>query len=293
MVLAGRRYREDHGGDRAGALAFATLLSLVPLLLLALAAFGAAGLDPSILDAVRRWLLGNFVPDTARGIEETITRSLDALAGNRRLFGAAGLAALVFTGWKLLATLQRSFEQIGGARDFGSRLLRVLGFWITVLLAPFLVAASLFLSGLLETLATRGYLPTDGMLVTKVLLPLAPGWAAVLLVYRLCIGKKVAWRAAILAATVTAACGEVLKVGFAVYVRQAFLTKTVLSGMGVMPLFLVWLYLSWVVFLLGAELCFVVHDYEGALRRCGLEPAGPPGPAVSAPAAPGGPPPGP
>ena len=81
-------------------------------------------------------------------------------------------------------------------------------------------------------------------------------------------------------AAVSALLWESLKIGFALYVRRAFMVKTVLSGMGVVPVFLLWIYLSWMAFLLGAELAFVVHDYDGALRRGGLVPtsASPGGP---------------
>ena len=273
VLLAGRRYREDHAGDRAAALAFATLLSMLPLLLLGLAVFGASGVDASRLEAVQRWLLDNFVPDTARGVQETLESTLGALRAASGGLGIAGVAFLVVTGWKLLATLQRTFEQIWGVRDFASRLRRVLAFWGVVVLSPFLVAASVLIFGFLEALAASGLLP--GSVPEQAaawLLPMVPGWAGVLLVYRLFAGRRTSWRAAILGATVAAVLAEGLKLGFALYVKRAFVTRTVLSGMGVVPVFLIWLYLSWVAFLLGAELAFVLHDYDGALRRGGLEP---------------------
>jgi len=279
VVLTGRRYREDHAGDRAGALAFATLLSLLPLLLLALAAFGAVGMGPESLQHVRRWLLDNFVPDTALSFQQTVESTLDAVEKSRRGFGTVGSAMLVLTGWKLLATLQRTFEQIWGVRDFASRMRRMVTFWGSVLLAPFLVLGSLFLSGVVESLNSRGLLPGGALAATATyLLPAVPGWIGVLVVYRYCAGRRTTWRAAVVGAAVSSLSWELLKIGFALYVRRAFVMKTVLAGMGVVPVFLLWVYLSWVAFLLGAELAFVVHDYNGALRRGGLVPLPPPTP---------------
>lgn len=276
VVLTGRRYREDHAGDRAAALAFATLLSLLPLLLLALAAFGAVGMGPETLQGVRQWLLGTFVPETARSFQLTVESTLDAVEGSRRGFGTVGLLMLVLTGWKLLATLQRTFEQIWGVRDFASRMRRMIAFWGAVILAPFLVAGSLLLSGFVETQAGRGLLPGGTLTAAATyLLPAIPGWIGVLVIYRYCAGRRTTWRAAVAGAAVSALLWEILKIGFALYVKRAFVLKTVLSGMGVLPVFLLWIYLSWVAFLLGAELAFVLHDYGGALRRGGLAPREP------------------
>jgi membrane protein len=283
LLLTGRRYREDHAGDRAGALAFATLLSLLPLILIALSVVGAVGMSPETLQQVRRWLLSTFVPETAGSFQQTIDATIDSVQNSRRGFGTIGVLMLFLTGWKLLATLQRTFEQIWGARDFASRMRRMLGFWGTVMLAPFLVAASLVLSGFVVTLEARGLLPAGVLVATATyLLPAVPMWLGVLAIYRFCAGRRTTWRAAVVGAAVTALLWELLKIGFTLYVKRAFVVKTVLSGMGVVPVFLVWIYLSWVAFLLGAELAFVVHDYAGALRRGGIDPTS---------AAPGDPPP--
>jgi len=281
VVLSGRRYREDHAGDRAAALAFATLLSLLPLLLLALATFGAVGMGPESLHHVRQWLLGIFVPETAQSFQQSVENALDSIEKSRRGFGTVGLVMLVLAGWKLLSTLQRTFEQIWGVRDFKSRMRRMVTFWGAVMLAPFLVVGSLFLSGFVESLGNRGLLPGGTLSATAVyLLPAVPGWFAVLVIFRYCAGKRTTWRAAVVGAAVSSLLWELLKAGFALYVRRAFVVRTVLSGMGVVPLFLLWIYFSWVAFLLGAELAFVVHDYDGALRRGGLAPR--PDPAAPA-----------
>lgn len=271
VVLASRRYREDHAGDRAAALAFATLLSMLPLLLLALSVFGAAGVQQARLDAVREWLLENFLPETARGLQGSFEGTLADLRTASRGLGIAGGVLLLAAGWKLYATLQRTFEQIWGVRDFRSRLRRLIGFWGTLLLAPFLVTASVVLSGRIEAAAARGEFPPGNVSqVVSLLLPAVPGWIGVLLVYRFCAGRASSWRSAVLGATAATACWEWLKIGFAFYVKRAFVTRTLVAGMGVLPVFLVWLYLSWVAFLLGAELAFVANGYDDALRRTGL-----------------------
>ncbi len=270
-VLAARRYREDHAGDRAAALAFATLLSMLPLSLLALSGLGGTGVGPERLEAVRRWVLQNFVPETARGVQDLVEQTLASLQGASRGLGILGAVVLVLTGWKLLATLQRSFEQIWGVRGSRARFHRVLGFWGAVLVAPFLVAASIVLSGTVGTAAAGGGAPAGAVAAALGwLLPVVLGWSGVLVLYRICAGTRIAWKDAALGATAAAILWEALKAGFALYLKWTLLTRTLLTGMGVVPLFLVWLYLSWVVFLLGAELAFVAHDYDAALRRCGL-----------------------
>jgi membrane protein len=269
-VLAARRYREDHGGDRAAALAFATLLSLVPLLLLAFAAFGALGMDPRRLDEARGWLFRNLVPETARGVQEVLERSLHSLESASAGLGVAGTVMLVLAGWKLLATLQRTLGHMGGALDLRSRVKRMISFWTAVVLSPLLAGASLVLSGALEALAARGVLAGAAEEAASRLLPLLAGWAALLVLYRYGGGPRTRWGSAVLGATAAALGWEILKVAFALYLKRALVAMTVLSGLGVVPVFLVWLYLSWVVVLLGAELTVVTNDFGAALKRSGI-----------------------
>jgi membrane protein len=155
-----------------------------------------------------------------------------------------------------------------------------------VVLSPLLAGASLVLSGALEALEARGALAGALQEAASRLLPLLAGWAALLVLYRYGGGPRTRWRSAVLGATAAAVGWEILKVAFALYLKRALVTMTVLSGLGVVPVFLVWLYLSWVVVLLGAELSVVANDYGAALGRSGIgDGAG----AVSAPAGRDGP----
>ena len=273
VVLAGRRYREDHAGDRAAALAFATLLSMIPLLLLAFAVFGSLGVDPERMHDARAWLFQNLVPETAQGVQDLMERSIEALREASAGLGIAGSILLVAAGWKLLATLQRTFGQIAGAVDLRAQLRRMVSFWTAVVLSPLLALASLVLSGALEALSSQGRIAGALQSTASMLLPMLTGWAAVIVLYRYGGGPRTKWRAAVLGATAAALLWEVLKLGFALYLKQTLVTMTVLSGLGVVPVFLLWLYLSWVVVLFGAELACVANDYDSAARRSGIEPA--------------------
>ncbi len=277
VVLAARRYREDHAGDRAAALAFTSLLSLVPILILALAVLGFIGVAPSRMEVIQRWLLSNLVPETAKGAEHMLRTTLEALRTVSTGLGIVGLIALVPVAWKLFATLDRTFQKIAGVSSLASRLRRLAGFWMTVALAPFLVVVSLLLTAVVEGLEGRGMMPgEDAILVFRYLIPLVPGWLGLIIAYRVCTGSRIRWRSAILGGTVAAVLVELLKATFALYLRHALVTRTVLSGMGVLPVFLLWVYLTWVVFLVGAELTLVADDYDATLRRSGLEPVSPP-----------------
>jgi membrane protein len=293
-VLAFRCYRHHHGADRAGALAFQTILTFLPIVLLALSAFGAWGVPEDQMHKVREWILTHFQADAAPGLENLVEDSLESLRKASKALGIAGFVAMILVASRLMATMDRTFEAIWGACGMRSSLRRLGGFWITLVLAPFGVVASLLLTGLLEALASSE-VPTLRLVGRSlgVFAPLVPGWFALYLVYTFLPGCSVRARAAAGGALAAAVSWEVLKVLFALYCKHAFLTRTVLAGMGVIPIFLLWLYLSWSVFLIGAEAVLVIDDYGAALRRTGVVHPDAPDPAVTAPAAPGGPPPGP
>ena len=274
LLLSLRRYREDHAGDRAAALAFTTLLSLLPMLLLALAVLGRAAVAGERLAGIRAWILENMVPEAAQEMGETLDAALATLRQAKRGLGLLGFAALVYTGWKLVATLDRTFQKIAGDTRLSSRVKRLAGFSATAAAVPLLAGASVVISGVAETLASRHLLPGGALPGSlRWVVPLLPVGAGLVLAYRFCGGERIAWRSAILGATLAAVCLEILKAGFAAYLRHALVARTLLAGMGVLPIFLVWLYFSWVLFLAGAEVTLAADDYPATLRRSGLEPA--------------------
>ncbi len=269
LVLAARGYRRDAAGDMAAALAFATLLSLLPLMLFGLLTLGFAGASERSLMRVRDVLLRNFVPDTAGGIQAALEASLEALRDTGAQLGVVGLVLLALTGWKVLGALGRTFDRLG-AGETATPLRRAAGLWGTVLVAPLLVAVSLVLTGYVGALTAMDHetARTLGRGLTP-LVGLVPAWSALLLAYSWCPARRPPWRSAAAGALAGAVAWEVLKIGFAEYIRRAFLTRTVLAGMGVFPVFLLWLYLSWAVFVYGVEVVIAVEDYEAALRRAG------------------------
>jgi membrane protein len=291
-VLTFRCYRVHHGADRAGALAFHTILSFLPIILLALAVFGAWGVPSEQMDRVRNWILTHFEAESAPEMQRFVEDSLESLGRASHGLGIAGFVAMVLVAHRLIDALERTFETIWGAQGLGSRLRRIGGFWTTVVLAPFAVVLSFLLTGVLEALAAADSASVRHLSRSLgVLAPLAPGWFALFLAYTFLPGRKVRFGAAAKGALGAAISWEILKVGFALYCKHAFLTRTVLAGMGVIPIFLLWLYLSWSVFLLGTEAALVAEDYDAALRVARV--GDPDAPPAAVTAGSGGPPPGP
>ncbi|MHC4923920.1 MAG: YihY/virulence factor BrkB family protein [Planctomycetota bacterium] len=270
-VLAFRRFREDHASDRAASLAFATILSMLPLLFMALAILGWMSVDAAETETVKRWILEKMVPATAGEVETKLNAVLQDLQKASKGLGIVGFVLMILTGGKLLSTLVRTFHAIWGGDPEASGLRRAAGFWGTILLAPVLVLVSIGLTGFLETLEGADIdFVGDVARNLGLLVPLLVTWAALFTVYFFGPGRRVTAASAALGGAVSALAWETLKTGFAAYVRHAFVAKTVLSGMGVIPLFLLWLVLSWTVFVFGAEIAYVAHDYEKALVRSGI-----------------------
>jgi membrane protein len=270
LVLAARCYRVDNAGDRAAALAFTSVLSMLPLLLMGLAILGFAGSSPAILAKVQQWLFSNFVPDTARDLQSTLEVSLESLSETASGLGLLGIVLLGMTAWKLVSTLERTFTQLRGGQAV-TLFRRLAGLWGTFLVVPLLIGISILVTGFFESLVIT--LSSDSVAESAGLfLAMVPGWCALFLAYTWCPGTPIPARAAARGALTAALLWELLKFGFALYIRRAFLTKTVLAGLGVLPIFLLWLYLSWVVFVFGAEMALVSEDYERNLRRSGIEP---------------------
>jgi len=245
-----QRFAEDHLGLTAGSLTFTTMIGLVPLMTVMLALFTAFPMFARFQMALERYLLQSLVPE---GIAKPVLSALTQFAAKASQVGAVGLVALLVAALLLVFTIDRTLNAIWRVRKRRSLPQRVLVYWAALTLGPLLLGVSLSLTSYAIS-ASRGLVDTIPGGVRWLLSALEFGLLAGGLtgLYRYAPNTHVSWAHA-WAGGLFAACGfELAKRALAWYVGLVPTYSVIYGAFATVPIFLLWIYLSWVVVLLGA-----------------------------------------
>ncbi len=259
--LASTRFREDRLGVTAGSLTFMTLIALVPLLTVMLAVFSVFPMFASFQGALERLLLQNLVPDAfARPVLSALTQ----FAAKASRIGTLGLAALLGTALALIFTIDRTLNAIWRVRRTRSFAQRLLVYWSALTLGPLLLGASLTLTSyaLSASRGLVGAIPGGfGLLIDAVQFLLLAATATGL--FRFVPNTDVRWAHATAGGLFVAVGIEVAKQALGWYVSVMPTFSSVYGAFAIVPILLLWVYLLWVVVLLGA----VVAAYAPSLLQ--------------------------
>ena len=245
------RFREVRLGMTASSLTFTTVLALVPLFTLGLAIFTAFPIFAQVQEQLQRWLIESLVPES---ISRQVLGSLTQFSRKASRLGLVGLIAVVVTSLALLVTIDRTLGQIwrvSRQRPWGQR---VLIYWAGITLGPLLLGGSLAISSYLFT----GYLSGLGdwlPVSVRNLLDLVEFCLLVACVtglYYYLPNTRVDWRHALTGGVVVAVGLELAKKVLALYLAQMPTYSAIYGAFSAVPILLVWIYVAWVVVLLGA-----------------------------------------
>jgi membrane protein len=249
--FAARRARDVRLAQVASSLTFTTVLSLVPLLAVALSVFTAFPLFGEYRESLERNLLQGLFPGEYAGL---ILRYLNEFTAQAARLTAFGVAFLVVTALLMIYTVDHALNDIWRVRRARPVMQRVLVYWALLTLAPLAIGASVALTSQLvrdEAGIARVVGPTVLWLLEYG--PFLIGVAGFAVLYVVVPNRRVLWRDAVVGALVASVLGEVLTAGFALYIRTGTVAN-IYGAFAVVPLFLLWVYLSWLALLFGAAI---------------------------------------
>ncbi len=247
-----RGFLRDRCPLRASALTFTSLLALVPFLAVVLALLKGAGFEESL----RPFLLSR-VPVLGEALVDQLLAYI--ARANAQAVGGIGFAALLLSSWTLLFNVESSLNHILGVRTPRSTLLRF-GEYVAMLIVG---TAILVLSTLLQTVLGNPLLfekligPAAASGLSGVALTTLP-WLSVWVGFAFLYGWMPAMRlrpeARMLSAFVAGTLFQFVQLAY-IELQLGFARLHLIYGaLAQLPIVLVWIYLSWLVVLLGAEL---------------------------------------
>ena len=266
-----KRWSDDKCPQIAGSLTYTTLLAIVPIFAVGVALMSTSPFFEDVISGIKVWLLLNLLPEIARQIIVVYMEQFAEHAARLTWYALAVVLAIAV--WTMLI-MDRSFNAIWRVTRSRPYWVLVLGYMALIVAAPLLLVVSV-------TITTYIMALSDGV----------PGWAAVghgfmlravpitmsavafFLIYRIVPHRAVPHRHALLGAIVAAVLFEAAKQLFTFYVRASPTYSLIYGAFAAVPVFLVWVYLSWLVVLFGAELTASAAYWHDALWKQAATPA--------------------
>lgn len=279
IAYAVRRFIADGMTISAGALTFSTLLALVPLTVIAFAILsGFATFDPA-RERMEALFFEIFVPEV--GAE--VGNYLAEFSSNAANLTAVGIIALAVTAVMLLWTIEATLNHIWRIEKPRSTGVRVLIYWTVLTLGPLLLGASFVLTSGTFTTLSQWAREGAGLQQTEQSLPTLGVFFAVLtqsltfmLLFKIVPARPVRLRDAAVGGIIGGVGVQLLRWGFDSFLARGSTYETIYGAVAILPIFLFWLYLSWMIVILGAVVSASLPDWwktREALSDLKLSPA--------------------
>ena len=244
------RARKERLPQIAGSLTFTTVLSIVPLLAVSFALFAQLPMLTGLGRMLEGLLVRSLLPED---IAQVVLKYLSLFAAKAGALTLVGSGFLLLTAMAMMLTVENAFNQIWQVRR-GRPWHRRLGLYLLMLaVAPPALGASLWATSTVQSISAG--LLADVPRWAQVLLQLGPVLLGTLVLagaFRIVPHAPVAASHALVGGLVGSAAFELGKRGFAAYVLKLPTYKAVYGAFAVVPLFLLWIYFSWLVTLVAA-----------------------------------------
>ncbi|MGB2937363.1 MAG: YhjD/YihY/BrkB family envelope integrity protein [Phycisphaerae bacterium] len=273
--FCGRQLRRDRLVTVAGDLTFKTLLGLIPFLVLFLMVIGFFSRGSEIGTQVQGALFKvlNITEITVAvdgeevGLAEQIERLVTA-AGERLNMAATATIGIVFLfslSMNVLATVEGAMNRIWQIRERRPLWKKLVMFWLVLTLGPPAVVLAIYATDYIAEQAA--VVPAWLEVFGRWAVGLATVWFVLFVGYKLLPHLPVRSRAALTGAVVAGTLWHVIaKQAFGYYVHYAIGYEKVFGNLAVVPLFFIWIYVTWIFVLFGCELAYVIQNF-GDLAR--------------------------
>jgi membrane protein len=262
-----RRFNEDRCLQIASSLTFTTLLALVPLVTITLTLVSAFPVFSGLGEHIHQFLLANMLPERAGKV---VTEYIEQFSGRAGRLTALGTAFLAVTAFMLMFTMEHAFNSIWRVSRPRPVAQRILVYWAALTLGPILIGASLSITSYLvgASLGLTRQTPLAGTAILW-LVPFLLTWTAFTLVYYFVPNRAIRPRHALIGGLVAAFAFEIMKRSFTVFVAQIPTYTLVYGAFAVIPIFLLWIYFSWVTVVIGALITALAPDFAVLRDKAG------------------------
>ena len=263
IVFVVKRFEQDQCRDKAAALTYTTLLSIVPLLTVFLVILSSVpALEPA-REQLQQAIYSNLLPSSSNQVAEY----LNDFAEKSTNLTAIGVIFLFITSVMLLSTIEQTFNHVWRVDSNRGGMAGFMRYWTMISLGPILLGSAFALSSAITSINflnqnVAGY-GIDWSIWLKIFSVLMT-FAAFIFLYWFIPNCKVGFRSAAIAGVSIGILFEILKTGFGYAIGNFTSYDQIYGAFAVLPVFLLWIYLSWNLILLGVEISYASAAFETA-----------------------------
>ena len=251
-------FNRDKCSSVAAELTVTSILALVPL---ATVAFSLLALIPNFNELsieLQSLLFDYFVPATGKSVQNYLSE----FVGKAKGVSGIGFVMLIVTALLMMRTIDISFNNIWKTKRTKSVLRTFLVYWAVLTLGPVLLGTSLLITSYLKSLPLISDVVSQTSQWFSFGLPFVMEVMAFSLMLFVIPNKKIPLKHAFISAIATALLFELAKSLFALFVDYFSTYQVIFGALATIPLFLIWIYLSWSIILFGAEICHGLHSFS-------------------------------
>ncbi len=255
-----RHYYDSRGMQTASSLAYTTLLSIVPLIAVMFGLFGKIPILQEVSESIQQFVFTNFVPQFG----ETIQSYINNYSNKASQLTITGSMVLVIIALMLMATIDNAFNRIWYVTNKRNPVARLLVYWAVLTMGPLLIGTGLASTSYLLSLPVLADVDSSYNISARLLswLPFLTTSIAFSLLYILVPNCYVPKKHAVAGGVICAILFEFAKYGFGIYVRSMPSYENIYGAISIIPLFLIWIYVSWTIVLFGAHISFCLSSFR-------------------------------
>ena len=260
----GQRCSADKINVTAGHLTYVSLLSLVPLIVVMFTIFSAFPVFEQLQRNIEDALIANLLPTSG----EQLKQYIDEFVANASRMTAVGIGFLFVVAVMLISAIDSTLNNIW--RDTSKRrfIVSLAIYWMILTLGPVLIGSGLAATSYLISLTQFAEEYVSGVRSFMLwFVPVVTSFVAFVLLYQLVPNRTVKFRYAAFGAVIAAILFELSKQIFSLYITHFPTYQAIYGALATVPILLIWIYLSWNIVLVGAELAVSLEEYQYLNRR--------------------------
>lgn len=254
----GKRCLDDRVTIVAGHLTFVSMLALVPLLVVMFSVFSAFPMFEQLKEELEKLLFANLLPTSG----EVISEYLDQFVTNVSKMTTVGVIFVIVVAVNLISTIDATMNRIWRNHKRRRMVVALAVYWMILTLGPLLMGSGMAVTSYVISLTAVAEEYVSGLRTTLLsIVPLLTSLVAFMLLYIMMPNRIVRAKHAFWGALLAAILFELSKSGFAAYVTAFPSYQAIYGALSVIPILLLWIFVSWNIVLLGAELTASIEEF--------------------------------
>lgn len=262
-------FQNDRCLLRASALAYVTVISIVPFLAVAFSISKGLGFQNTEY-------IQEFLMRLTAGREVIVQHIINYInKTNVATLGGLGVGILFLTVFSLLGAIEKTFNTIWGIKEPRSISRKFADYLSVTLVSPILIIVSISATASLQSISLVQKILSFSVMSYVYLaflkfLPFFLVWLALLFIYKFIPNTTVKFKSALGGAIVAGTIWQIMQLFFLHYQIGLSRYNAIYGSFAQVPLFLIWLYISWVIVLLGAEINYSLQYYRTSIKESSL-----------------------